>query len=356
MTKKHPVGTISSWLFGLLGVAGVTFIVLRFGDLEAFGHAIRHARPSWLIGALLLQIGTYFSVAGGWNTVLSCAGARQPLQRLVPIAITKLFADQVLPSAGMGGNVLLINQLIKIGVPRPAAVAALLISMVGYYLAYGVLALVMLLLLWMHGKATPLLVGIVTSFLLVALAIPLLALWLRGRGSRPLPRRIERLRPLAALLHVMGEAPRALIRNRWLLRRVAFLNGLVFVTDASTLLLCMLALGHSAGFATAFIALMLASIVVTLAPVPLGLGGFEASCTAMLVLLGTPSPIALAATLLFRGLTLWLPLLLGMAMIRHNARRGRAGSTASLNPPPEPPVARFAIAAAASIPGLAQPF
>lgn len=37
---------------------------------------------------------------------------------------------------------------------------------------------------------------------------------------------------------------------------------------------------------------------------------------AMLVMLGTPAPTALAATLLFRVFSLWIPLLLESALIR----------------------------------------
>ncbi len=99
--------------------------------------------------------------------------------------MTKLFADQALPSAGMGGNVLLVDQLRGIGVERGTAVAALIISMIGFYAAYALFAIIMLVLLWFHDRATPLMAGLVTLFLCVALAIPSLALWLRNRGSEP---------------------------------------------------------------------------------------------------------------------------------------------------------------------------
>lgn len=60
----------------------------------------------------------------------------------------------------------------------------------------------------------------------------------------------------------------------------------------------------------------MASIVVTLAPVPLGLGSFEATSTATLRLLGIPLEAAFAATMLTRFFTLWLPLVPGMILMR----------------------------------------
>lgn len=64
-----------------------------------------------------------------------------------------------------------------------------------------------------------------------------------------------------------------------------------------------------------------ASILAALAPVPMGLGSFEAGSTAMLSLLGVPVPTALAGTLLLRGFTLWLPLLPGLVLMRGSFKR-----------------------------------
>lgn len=47
----------------------------------------------------------------------------------------------------MGGNVLLVDQLRGLGVVRGTAVAALLLSMIGFYAAYALFALAMLVLL-----------------------------------------------------------------------------------------------------------------------------------------------------------------------------------------------------------------
>jgi glycosyltransferase 2 family protein len=57
----------------------------------------------------------------------------------------------------------------------------------------------------------------------------------------------------------------------------------------------------------AFVSFVMASIAATLGPIPLGLGTFEAACVGSLSLLGVAIEEALAATLLLRGLTFWLP-------------------------------------------------
>jgi uncharacterized protein (TIRG00374 family) len=297
-------------------VAALAGAVWHFGEIQRFALLVRQAKPIWLMLAIALQLSTYVSVASGWAAVLVAADTPKRLRPLVRIAVTKLFADQAIPSAGMGGNVLLVDRLRALGVPRSAAVAALLLSMIGFYAVYALFACSMLVLLWLHDRATPLMAGLVTMFLMVALAIPSLALWLRSRGSAPLPPRLERISLVRSLLDTVSQAPGKLLRDRRLLMRVATFNGLIFLADAGTLFACLHALGQHTAFDTAFIALIMASIVVTLGPIPMGLGTFEASATATLHLLGVPVEAAFAGTILLRVLTLWLPLVPGMVMMR----------------------------------------
>lgn len=305
-----------SVLIAVLLIAGLITAVLHFGDLKKFADLARSAKPGWLVAAVVLQLITYMCVAFGWSMVLRAGHSPLPVRRLFPLAISKLFADQAVPAAGMSGNVLMIDRLIASGVPRDNAAAALIVSMIGYYAAYALLALVALVLLWWHSRATPLLAGTISIFLLVAFAIPAFALWLRRRGAQPLPPLLMQIGFIRRLLETVGSAPIDLVADRALILRVGLMNGLVFVADAATLAVCLLALRYSEPFASSYIALIMASIATTLAPLPLGLGAFEAVSIGMLRLLGVPFEPALSATLLLRGFTLWLPLLPGFLLVR----------------------------------------
>lgn len=313
-----------SWFFGFLMVAALIGIVLHFGEIRNFARLLNQVEPIWLVIAVLLQLSTYVSLALAWRSVLTrYEGRRFRLGQLARIALCKLFADQAMPTAGMSGNVVLVDQLIRLGAARGTAVATLLLSMLGFYAAYLVFALAALLLLWVHGHATPLMVGLVTTFILVSLAIPTLALWLRHRGSKPLPRTVEGIRPVRQLLRTIGEAPAELLQDRRLILRVALFNGAVFAADIATLWACLLGLGAEVSPATALLAFILASIVVTLGPIPFGLGSFEVVCTSTLHMLGLAVELALAGTLLLRFLTLWLPLLPGLLLSRHMLVKGK---------------------------------
>lgn len=327
---SDPVATSSawrSWLVGVVLAAALIALVVNFSELENFTRLLRRTQPLWLIGAVALQATTYASIAACWALVLKHAGTPRPLSLLVPLSVSKLFTDQAVPTAGMSGNILLVDQLALSGVPHGTAMAALLVSMSGFYAVYALLAIATLALLWFHHEVTPLLAGAISLFLIVALMIPGSALWLRRRGQRPIPSLIRKLRVVNSLLSIVALAPARLIYDPRLIAKAMALNGLVFLADAATLQFCLMAIGQTVHFSTALIALIMASIAVTLGPIPLGLGTFEAVCVAMLSALGVPLEAAFAGTLLLRGLMLWLPLLPGLWLTRRLLRHKKISPT-----------------------------
>jgi glycosyltransferase 2 family protein len=309
------------WFLALIMVAAVVVAALHWGDVEKFAELASTAKPMWLLGALLLQFGTYVFLSLEWSLVLKSGGSPLSFWSLIPLTITKLFADQVVPTAGVSGNILLVDRLVDRGVPRKNAVAAVILAIIAYYASYAACALVTVALLWLFSDISWWLIAIVSLFFVVAAAIPTAALWLHGKGSRGVPGWLRRFDTVRELLDLIGEAPKELVRNPRLIGQLALLNGAVFVADAATLQFCLLALGAASHFVTSFVALIMASIVVTLGPIPLGLGTFEGTSIAMLRLLGISFEVSLSATLLFRGFALWLPLITGLFLSRREWKR-----------------------------------
>jgi uncharacterized membrane protein YbhN (UPF0104 family) len=69
-----------------------------------------------------------------------------------------------------------------------------------------------------------------------------------------------------------------------------------------------------------FSSFMLSSLARSLGILPGGIGTFEAASVATLHLVGAPFAAALTATLLFRGLSFWIPLVPGMILARRESR------------------------------------
>gem|GEM_PF-1410004 len=310
----------TGWFFGLLLLAGLVLVVSHIGELEYFVHLIRRVEPAWLILALLLQFATYLSVAAVWYLALRSAGARHSLLPLIPLGVAKLFSDQAMPSGGMRGTAFFVAALSRRGIPNHQCMAALLLSLVAYYGAYLLAALTTALLLYFYHALHAWIVFAVSVFSLVAVGIPAGALWLRSLGKKILPGFFLRIPGLSNLMEAIANAPRELLDNRKLMLATIFLYGSVFVLDSATLWVMLEAVGTHVAFWTVFPSFVLASMVATIGPIPLGLGTFEVTCVSMLGAMGVAIEAALTATLLLRGFTLWLPMLPGMWLTRRALR------------------------------------
>ena len=323
--KNGTASNWRSWLLAALLIAGIVVAALHWGDVKKFASLVVDAKPLWLLIAFALQLGTYFGLSAQWWLTLRKAHTPEPHRQLFRLSFAKHFADQVIPTAGMSGNVVLVDRLVRLGVPRANAVAALLLQIIAYYISYALGALWVLVVLWWKHRASLLLIAAVLAFLVVAVGIPALTLWLHRRGRERLPRIISGWSKTRRFFELVGEAPAKLVRDPQLIAALAAINLAVFIADAATMQTCILALGEHAPLSAGYVAFMMGSIAVILGPVPMGLGSFEAVSIAMLRLFGVSFEAALSATLLFRGFTLWLPLIPGGLLLRKELKGSRSG-------------------------------
>jgi uncharacterized protein (TIRG00374 family) len=313
-----------SWLLALLLIAGVVVAALHWGDVEQFAALVSHSQPLWLLAAAAVQLLTYVALALQWRQVLRAADCRAPFGKLLGLTVSKHFADQMVPTAGMSGNVVVVDRLQAIGASRAVALATLIITIIAYYASYGVVSFIALILLWLHGHTSWVVIGLIGASLGLSGAVPALALWLQRKGAEAIPGWLRRIRTVRELFEMIKEAPTRLVRSERLIAECALLNGAVFALDGLTMQFCLFALGVQSSFSAAFSAFIMASIVVTLGPIPMGLGSFEAVSIAMLRAMGVPFEAALSATLLFRGYTLWVPLVPGMIAARRQLKRRKS--------------------------------
>jgi glycosyltransferase 2 family protein len=310
-----------SWLLAALLIAGVVVAVLHWGDVKKLAALFTHAKPMWLLAAAAAQVLTYVTLAIEWRLVLRMAKCRSPFGKLLGLTVAKHFADQMVPTAGMSGNVVLVDRLKEISGSRPVALAALIMTIIAYYGSYGAASLVALILLWIHGQTSWVVIGLISTSLGLSAAVPALALWLHRKGAKAIPQWLRRIRTVCELFEMIKDAPTRLVRNTRLIGELTLLNCAGFALDGLTMQFCLFALGVNVPFGVAFGAFILASIVVTLGPIPMGLGSFEAVSIGMLRAMGVPFEAALSATLLFRGYTLWVPLIPGMFAARRQLKR-----------------------------------
>jgi len=304
------------WLTGALLLGAVVLVATHRAEERALARLLREAQPFWLLGAAGLQVLTYVCAAAVWQRALVFRGDVARLRPLVPLGLAKLFTDQALPSAGISGTLLVVRGLERRGIPGPAAMAAMLTGLVAYYLGYLLATLAAVAILWRHGELGLVILLPAAALCVIAVAVPLAMLALRRQAVRRPPGWLERWPGMRDVTAYLREAPPASLFAPRLLAETALLQLAIFVLDALTLGATLRAVASPVAPSLVFASFVVASLVSTLAWVPGGIGTFEATCVALLHLHGVPVEAALAATLLLRGFSFWLPMLPGFALAR----------------------------------------
>jgi uncharacterized membrane protein YbhN (UPF0104 family) len=134
---------------------------------------LTHLNPAWFLVAAGCQVGTYICAGAVWHGVLHRAGVPIRIRTLVPLGLAKLFVDQIVPTAGVGGTMLVVHGLVRRGVPPPLATAALLVDLLSFYAAHALAVLLALGIIWVHHDLPPVLLILAVLFAIIAVGIPL---------------------------------------------------------------------------------------------------------------------------------------------------------------------------------------
>jgi uncharacterized protein (TIRG00374 family) len=328
MPRRQPWMVRISWVLGAVLLGAVVYVGLRSSEERAFVSIARRAQPGWLAAAVALQIGTYFSEGEIWGVVIRVAKVRVSPATTFRLSVAKLFVDQAVPSAGISGTLVFARALESAGMPRAAVRAAVVVGSVSYHLVYVLSLAVALVLLIATGHATVLIVVTSAVFAALAIGLSLFLLSLSRRSAKPLLR-MRKMPLVRNALELIADADRGLVRSHQLLATASGLQLAIVVLDAATVWVLCLSLGTTASPVGVFASFMVSSLFRTVGIVPGGLGTFEAASVLTLRMTHVPLAVALAATLLFRGLSFWLPLAPGLWF----ARRAVVQPRASRSPP-----------------------
>ncbi len=310
------------FIVGILTLAAVIIVVVNLGEIGAFAKQAAQVQPSLLILAITSQIATYVCIAFVWRLVLARIYQRKSVLSLFPLAVAKLFADQALPSGGVSGALFFFHALGQRGIPRQHAFATFVFTTVAFFIAFLIATIISLISLSIiGGGVAALTIGAVVFFLLILALVTLMMLityfhpvFVRQWMLR-IPGASEAVKLASYAIKQILSDPRSIVEATVIQLFVRALDGL-------TLFIAFMAIGQPVPFGVCFVSVVIASLTATLGPIPMGLGTFEAGMVASLAVFGVPVEAALTATLLYRGLSLWLPLIPGFFIIQREFLRG----------------------------------
>jgi Mg2+-importing ATPase len=309
-------------LLGAALLAAVIAATLHISEERAFIRLIERAQPWWLAAAFALQAATYLAQGSIWRRVTTAAGCPLSRSTAFELGLAKLFADQALPSGGLSSAMLITKALERRHVPATAVRASVLVDIASYHAAYGLALLAALGIASQGGYANLFVVTPAVLFLLFSVGLSVTVFVLTGRSHDRFEALTRRSSTARKMLTFVSNADPRLVRSPHVLAGTIGWHAVIVLLDAATVWMLIRALGESVSIGGAFASFMIASLFRTLGVVPGGLGTFEATSVLMLRMIGVDLAVALSATLLFRGLSFWLPMVPGYWFSRRAIVRG----------------------------------
>lgn len=304
-----------SWIVGLAMLAAVIFAALHLSEERELARIAEKAQPWWMGIAIVLQAATYLAQGETWRVVTRAAGVAVPSSVAFKLSLAKLFIDQALPSAGISGTVVVARALEQRGVSRAVVMAAVVVDSVSYYAASVLTLALALLVMVVGGHANPLIFMAAFFFVVFSVMLTATALSVSGR-VRAGPKWLRRVPVLKTALALVSEADAKLARSLPLLFKSVLFQLAIVLLDAATVWVLIRSLGEVASPTGVFASFVVSTLLRTIGIVPGGLGVFEAASVVTLRFAAVPIGVALAATLLYRGLSFWLPMLPGLVFAR----------------------------------------
>ncbi|MBB5031914.1 lysylphosphatidylglycerol synthase transmembrane domain-containing protein [Prosthecobacter vanneervenii] len=322
LLMKNPQGRLPPmswmvWLTGAAACAALILVVTHLTEEEEFLSLLKQMDVRWLVLALGLQACTYLLQGIVWRVATGAAGHALPLGKSYQISLAMLFVDQALPSAGISGVAVVSGALSRMGMPRAVVASAVLVDNGMYYLAYAACMAVAL-----YNAYLPTWVDVaMLGFVLAGAAMCWVQLSLPNGGMRWLKPRLRRFAKLAKLVDWLDHAHPASVKNKRVLLTAFALHVVNFLLDATTIWVAARALGVTASPGGVFSSFMVSTLFRTIGIIPGGLGTFETASVMSLKSIGLPLSLGLSATLLFRGLSFWLPMVPGLVCAKRMLKR-----------------------------------
>ncbi|MGW0611085.1 lysylphosphatidylglycerol synthase domain-containing protein [Streptomyces sp. NPDC002788] len=296
----------------IAGAIGAYFLLTQLTHIE-FGPLIANAEWGWVAAAVLFSMASYVAAA---LALLGFVPERVPFLRTVAAQVAGSFVKIVAPAA-VGGVALNTRFLQRAGVRPGLAVAS-----VGASQLFGLGCHILMLLAFGYLTGTEKTPSLSPSRTVIAglLTVAVLVLVVT---SVPFLRKfvVTRVRSLFA-----GVVPRMLDVLQRPQKLVTGIGGMLLLT--ACFVMCLDASIRAFGDETTSISIASVAVVFlagnalgSAAPTPGGVGAVEATLTVGLIAVGLPKEVAAPAVLLFRLLTLWLPVLPGWLAFNHLTRK-----------------------------------
>jgi hypothetical protein len=324
------------WLYYLLILAFLAILVSRFTEATKLIDTLAAGRPLWIAAALSVQAIYYVVFPLMFQSALFTVEVPGRLLGLIPVWFTSVFLNITAPSAGMTGAAVFVNDAVRRGHSAARAAAGMVLVLVADYSAFAVLLTIGLFYLFLTKNLRFYEVIAALALLLFILGLTLvllLGLW-RPAALRSLLARVQSaVNRIAAFLRLkaflsagwadrnaeeFSQAAAAIKAHPRRLAKTFAAALLAHLLEMTTLYMLARAFGAQlhpgvlvAGYA---VGILFWLVAIT----PSGIGVVEGVMALVFTTLGVPGAQSAVIAVAFRGLTFWLPLVIGFLLLRRS--------------------------------------
>lgn len=345
------------WLFALVSVALLAFVVGQFTTASALGADLAGADWRWLGVAVALQAAFFLLYGYLYQQGLAAVEVESDALRLVPVLLASIFAKTVLPLTAAPAAAVFIDDATARGQSGPRTAVAMIVVLVvdlltalPFVLA-GAAALIARSTLVGFALVG---IGLFLAFIAALVAgVVLAARWpgrlawlldaVGGTGNRVLRRLGRRAvvpddwgsRTTEQLVAGVSAAP----RHPRELAVAAGIGMAIHVASLAGLAALFLAFGQPLDPAAVAAGFGMSIVFFIVSIVPDGIGAVEGAMALVFVSLGMAPAAAIAVTIAYRVLNVWVPVALGFACARSLRLFGGRGIEWPVTPAADPGLA-----------------
>jgi uncharacterized protein (TIRG00374 family) len=287
-------------------------LVPQIASATGFFDELTSAEWEWVAVAILFSAFTYVGASIG---MLGAIPTRLTLGEVMMAQVASSFSNRVTP-AKVGGMATNVRFMQKKNIPLSIAASA-----VGMNTVAGTIIHVTLLAI--TGTAVsrnvdiPLPDARIVTWVVVGVILVSGLVMLLPFGKRLITRH------LLPALRAATSSVASIARTPSKLAALFVGSALVTLSYTAAMIVSLMAFGADVPVVTAAAVYLAGAAVSSAAPTPGGVGATEAALVAGFAAIGVESATALAAVLLFRLVTFWLPILPGWLALIHLQRTGR---------------------------------
>lgn len=322
------------WFWILLILLIVWLLYSHSSEFNSLKVVFGQANLLWVGLAIACQMLYFVVFAISYQAAFAAVDEKFAIKELIPLVWGSLFFNVVIPAGPTGGTILFSNALEKRQRPASRAVTAVLLQLITDFIAFFFLLIPGMLYLFVRHdlKSYEIVAAIILLFIIAGLSLILaFGLWKPALLMKLLGWLQTRLAKLFALFHkpapldenwvrstaeeYTGASKAAASHPRQIV--YAILLGLAaHILDMATLFLLFPAFNQQVtlGALTASYAIGILFWIVAITPQ--GMGMVEGMLALTLTSLGYQAAVATSIALAFRGISFWLPLLLGFFSVQ----------------------------------------